>query len=147
MFANSNDYLSGRKPAVFPAGAEIVAVRGAVTLKTTDLAVNKAGAVVILPAGCVPVGVVYDTDDLDSGTGVVASVGFIKTDESDLDGTAWATGITTSQTGGSVQVSMSAAAMRIAPTDADRKVGVKFTTAADTAVAGDLGLTLLYRAA
>jgi hypothetical protein len=37
--------------------------------------------------------------------------------------------------------------MRMAATTSDRKFGVKFTTAAATAQAGTLGLTLLYRPA
>jgi hypothetical protein len=65
-FTNSNDYLTGRKPVVFPAGAEVVAVRFPIDLVAADLDANDAGSVAILPAGCVPVGLVYDSDDLDT---------------------------------------------------------------------------------
>lgn len=147
-FTNSNDQLTGRKPAVFPAGAEVVASRGAIDLVAADLDANDVGSVVILPAGCVPVGVVYDSDDLDSnGTPtIVASVGFINAGETDLDGAAWATGITASQTGATANLALTTAAMRMAATQVDRKVGIKFTAASATKAAGQVGLTLLYRA-
>lgn len=146
-FTNSNDKLTGRKPAVFPAGCEVVAVRDAVDLVAADLDANDAGSVTILPAGCVPVGLVYDSGDLDTnGTPtIVASVGFINAGDTDLDGTAWATGITASQTGTAVNVALSTAAMSMAATQTDRKVGVKFTAGAATKAAGQVGLTLLYR--
>lgn len=147
-FTNSNDHLTGRKPAVFPAGAEVVAVRSAIDLVAADLDANDVGSVAILPAGCVPVGVVYDSDDLDSnGTPtILASVGFINAGETDLDGTAWATGITASQTGTTATLALTTAAMKMAPAQVDRKVGIKFTAAAATKAAGQVGLTLLYRA-
>lgn len=147
-FTNSNDHLTGRKPAVSPAGAEIVAVRSAIDLVAADLDANDVGAVAILPAGCVPVGVVYDSDDLDTNASptIAASVGFVNAGETDLDGTAWATGITTSQAGGALSLTLTPAVMRMAATQTDRKVGIKFTAAAATKAAGQVGLTLLYRA-
>lgn len=148
-FTNSNDYLNGRKPAVFPAGAEVVAVRFPIDLVAGDLDANDAGSVGILPAGCVPVGLTYDSDDLDTNASptIVASVGFINAGDTDIDGTAWATGITASQSGASVNVALSTAAMKMAATQTDRKVGIKFTAAAATKAAGQVGITLLYRAA
>ena len=147
-FTNSNDHLTGRNPAVYPAGAEVVAVRSAIDLVAADLDANDAGAVAILPAGCVPVGVVYDSDDLDTNASptIAASVGFVNAGETDLDGTAWATGITTSQAGGALSLTLTPAVMRMAATQTDRKVGIKFTAAAATKAAGQVGLTLLYRA-
>jgi hypothetical protein len=53
-FTNSNDYLTGRKPVVYPAGAEVVAVRFPIDLVAADLDANDVGSVAILPAGCVP---------------------------------------------------------------------------------------------
>lgn len=147
-FTNSNDHLTGRTPAVYPAGAEVVAVRSAIALVAADLDANDAGAVAILPAGCVPVGVVYDSDDLDTNASptIVASVGFVNAGETDLDGAAWATGITTSQAGGALSLTLTPAVMRMAATQTDRKVGIKFTAAAATKAVGQVGLTLLYRA-
>jgi hypothetical protein len=147
-FTNSNDYLSGRSPAVFPAGAEVVAVRFPLALVAADLDANDAGSLGILPAGCVPVGLTIDSDDLDTnGTPtLVASVGFINAADTDLDGAAWATGITACQTGASAPVALSTAAMRMPATQADRRFGIKFTAGAATKAAGQVGLTLMYRA-
>lgn len=147
MFTNSNDYLSGRAPAVFPSGAEVVAVRGAVALLAGDLDANDTGSVLILPAGCVPVAVVYDSDDLDTNASptITASVGVVNAGETDLSA-VWAAGITASRDGTAVHL-VSTAMARVTPAAEDRKVGVKFTAAAATKAAGTLGLTLLYRAA
>ncbi len=153
-FANSNDYLTGRKSPVTCTGSEVTAVRYAISLATGDLALNDIGAVGILPAGHVPVGLLVDSDDLDSnGTPLlVASVGVLNAAGDDLSaaaadgGAAWGTGLTVCQTGGQVSVE-SKALSRVTATGADRRIGVKFTAAAATAVAGELGLTLLYRAA
>jgi hypothetical protein len=147
-FTNSNDYLTGRKPVVFPAGAEVVAVRFPIDLVAADLDANDAGSVAILPAGCVPVGLVYDSDDLDTNATptIAASVGFMNAADTDLDGDAWATGINASRDGTSAQVTLSTAVMRMAASQSDRKVGIKFTAAAATKAAGQVGLTLLYRA-
>lgn len=148
-FTNSNDYLAGRKPVPTAAGNEVVATRFEIDLVSADLDANDVGSVAILPAGHVPVAIYYDSDDLDTnGTPTIAaSVGLINAGETDLDGTAWATGITTSQAGGSTQLTLTAAAMRLAATASDRKIGVKFTAASATKAAGKIGLTVLYRPA
>lgn len=147
-FTNKNDYLTGRKPVVFPAGAEVVAVRFPIDLVAADLDENDCGAVAVLPAGCVPVGLVYDSEDLDThGTPtIVASVGPINAGETDLS-SAWAAGITASQGGTTAVVALSTAAMKLAPATSDTKIGIKFTAAAATKAAGQVGLTLMYRAA
>ena len=147
MFTNKNDILTGRVPTVFPAGCEIVAQRGAVALVAADLDANDAGSVVLLPAGCVPVAVMYDSDDLDTnGTPTItASIGLMNAGETDLD-TVWASGITASRDGTAAHL-VSTNMIRTAATQAHRKVGVKFTAAAATKAAGTVGLTLFYRAA
>lgn len=143
-FANSNDYLTGVKPAPTPVGGEVVATRFSISLATGDLALNDIGAVGLLPAGCLPVGLIVDSDDLDSnGTPtIVADVGVlnaagdaISTDAAD-GGAVWGSGLTVSQAGGQVQV-LSKALSRVTATQANRKLGVKFTTAAATAAAGE----------
>jgi len=146
-FTNSNDYLDGRKPAVYPAGGEVVAVRYPIALVAADLDANDTGAVAILPAGCVPVGLVYDSDDLDTNASptIAASVGPVNAGVTDLSST-WASGITASQGGTAANVALSTAAMRLAPAATDTLIGIKFTAAAATKAAGEVGLTLLYRA-
>lgn len=147
-FSNSNDYLTGRKPAPFPAGGEVVACRFPIALVAADLDANDTGAVAILPAGCVPVGLVYDSDDLDTNASptIAASVGPVNAARDDLTAT-WASGITASQGGASANVVLSPAAMKLAPSTSDLVIGIRFTAAAATKAAGEVGLTLLYRAA
>ncbi len=146
-FTNRNDYLDGRKPVVFPAGGEVVAVRFPIDLVAADLDANDTGAVALLPAGCVPVGLVYDSDDLDTNASptIAASVGPINAGETDLSD-VWASGITASRDGTAATVALSRAAMRIAASSADLKIGIKFTAASATKANGQVGLTLLYRA-
>lgn len=147
-FTNSNDYLTGRKPIPTGAGNEVLATRFPIDLVAADLDANDVGAVAVLPAGHLPVGLVYDSDDLDTnGTPTIAaSVGPINAGETDLS-SVWASGITNSQSGASSNVNLSTAAMRMAAPTADLKIGIKFTAAAATKAAGQVGLTLLYRAA
>lgn len=145
-FTNSNDYLDGRKPAVTPAGGEVVAVRFPIALAAADLDANDTGAVAILPAGCVPVGLVYDSDDLDTNASptIAASVGPYNPGTDNLSAT-WASGITASQSGAAVNVNLSTAAMRAAPAASDTLIGIRFTAGAATKAVGEVGLTLLYR--
>lgn len=145
-FTNSNDYLTGRAPMPFPAGGEVVAVRATVALVAADLDANDAGSVLVLPAGCVPVALVYDSDDLDTDAGptITASVGFMNAADTDL-ATVLGSGIQASRDGSAVAV-VSQALMRVAASSSDRRIGVKFTAAAATKAAGTVGLTLQYRA-
>ena len=147
MFTNSNDILTGRRPVQTPAGAEVLAQRAAIALVAADLDANDAGAVGILPAGCVPVGLTYDSDDLDTNATptIVASVGLMTADDNDL-ASVWVSGITASQNGTAVVVT-SKDLMRVAPAPVDRKFGIKFTAASATKAAGTVGLTLQIRAA
>ena len=143
-FTNSNDYIDGRKPAVFPAGGEVVAVRFPIALVAADLDANDTGAVAVLPAGCVPVGLVYDSDDLDTNASptITASVGPVNAAVTDLS-EVWASGIQASRDGTAASVTLSRAAMRMAAAASDTLIGIKFTAAAATKAAGEVGLTLL----
>ena len=147
-FTNSNDFLTGRKPAVFPAGGEVVAPRVTIDLVAADLDANDAGSVMILPAGCVPAGpLVYDSTDLDTNATptIAASVGIMNSADTDLE-TVLVSGITASRDGSAVAV-VSTALMALAPASVDRRIGIKFTAAAATKAAGTVGLTLPYRTA
>lgn len=162
-FTNSNDNLAGRSPIPFPAGIETISQRFKLTMATADLALNTVGNIGILPAGCIPVEVIFDSDDLDSnGTPTLAwSIGVsngavtnniqsaagtdISTATAD-GGAAWGTGITTSQAGGQSQV-LSKALSRVTPVNYDRYIMLKATTAAATAVSGEVGVMVQYRAA
>lgn len=146
-FTNSNDRLTGRKPAVYPAGGELISQRDEIALVAGDLDANDAGSVTILPAGMELVGVVYDSDDLDTNGAptIVASIGVMNAADTDL-ATVLATGITTSQAGGAVNV-VSREIVRLPKADVDRRIGVKFTAAAATKAPGIVGLTLVMRGA
>lgn len=151
-FTNSNDFLTGRKPTVTCDCAEVVAVRYALTMATGDLAADTVGVIGLLPGGAVPVSVLVDSDDLDAHAtpALVWSIGLANSGETDIStaaadgGAAWGTGLTVSQAGGQVDV-LSKAISRVTATTADRKIMLKVTTAAATAAAGVLGVTLLYR--
>lgn len=154
-FANSNNSISGRAPLPNPSGSEVVAVRFEIDLLVGDVVANDIGVVGLLPAGCIPVSLAYDSDDLDANATatIVASVGIMAAADSTAlstatadGGAAWGTGITTSQAGGQSAV-LSKALSRVTATQADRRIGVLFTAGAATAAAGKLGLTLMYRAA
>lgn len=153
-FTNSNDYITGRKPTVFPAGAENVTVNYEIAMATGDLALNTIGQIGILPAGCVPVEVrVYGTD-MDSGGGAaVYQVGIwdgygasLSTAAAD-GGAAWGDTGTAVATAFDKQLTRTLNSMStVTATQSDRKIGVKVTTAPSTAVAGTLGVSLTYRA-
>ena len=154
-FSNSNDFITGRKPVPTPSDASVASVRFSVDLATGDLALNTIGQVGILPAGYVPVDVIVDGTDMDSGAAAaVFQVGVwdgsgasLSTAAADGSG-AWG------DTGAAVATAFSKGLTKtlnniatVAPATTDRRIGVKVTTAPTTAVAGTLGVTLLYRAA
>jgi len=146
-FQHTNDYLLGYKPTVFPAGAEVVAVRYAIDLTPSDLDLNDVGAVGILPAGCIPVGLTIDADDLDAHATptLTMSIGLLNATQTDLQ-VSFASGVTVGQVAGA-QAMASAAMMRLTPTPSDRLLGLKVTAAAATKQAGQIGMTLFYKAA
>lgn len=153
-FANTNDFLTGRKPVPTPAGGEILACRFTLDLPTGDLQANDCGAIGILPAGCLPVDVYVDGTDMDSSTAaLVFQVGLCNADASDLStaaadgGAHW--GVTTAaNTAFQQRITPNGQSMvSVAASSADRKLGLKVATAPTTAVAGTVGVTLFYRAA
>lgn len=151
-FTNSNDYTTGRKPAVYPGGAEVVAVRMTLAMATADLALNTIGAVGYLPAGCIPLDVIVDGTDMDTGAaamvlqvgiwdGVGANLSVAAADGGKAWGSTTATNTDFQQTltkNGNAMASVQSAST-------DRLIGVKVTTAPTTPAAGTLGVTVLYR--
>jgi hypothetical protein len=111
------------------------------------LALNETMQMVPLPAGCVPVDVILDTDDLDSSTGIVLAVGILTSALSDLEsGQNFITGSTIAQTGGIARMDQKAGGRLAVNNTTTRYVGVKVTTAATgTKAAGTVGVTLIYR--
>lgn len=153
-FVNKNDYITGRKPVPTPAGAELLAVRFTLALGAADLALNTIGQVGVLPAGCIPVDVVVDGTDMDTGVAaMVLQVGIWDGSGANLStaaadgGAHW--GVTTAvNTAFSQRLTMNGNALAtVTQATTDRRLGVKVATAPTTAAAGTLGVTLYYRAA
>ncbi len=140
-FASKTPVMSGSAPAIYPAGSEVVVQRAQITAVTADVALNNVGAFVILPAGCVPVGVHIDAD-----AAVSVDVGILNDAETAVStvaadgGAAWASALAAN---GAV-MSFTKAMARVQSASTDRKVGVKVTTAG---TAGVVGMTLAYRSA
>jgi hypothetical protein len=153
-FTKTNDYLGGRMPMPFPAGGEVLAVRATVDVAVGDLVQGDTGAIMLLPAGCVPVDVHVDATDLDTSTAaMVLQVGICNAAVTDLStaaddgGAHW--GVTTAANAAFHQrlTFNGQALVSVKPKQVDRKVGVKVATAPTTAQAGTIGVTLFYRAA
>lgn len=155
-FTNSNDHITGRSPVPFPAGAEVLAVRFVLALALADLALNTIGQIGVLPAGCVPVEVRVDGTDLDSGAGAgVYEVGIWDGSGASLSVAAADGGGAWGNTGAAVATAFDKALTRTlnnmanvaVDRAADRKIGLKVTTAPTAAVAGTIGVTVFYKAA
>ena len=140
-FASKTPVMSGAAPAIYPSGPEVVVQRAQITAVTSDVALNNIGAFLLLPAGCVPVGVHIDVD-----ASVSVDVGILDNAETAVStaaadgGAAWASALVAN---GAV-MSFTKAMARVQPSSTDRKVGVKVTTAG---TAGVIGMTLAYRSA
>lgn len=151
----SSDVLTGRKPVETPANVNLACIRFAVALATADLALNAIGAIGILPAGAVPMFVEIDATDMDSnGTPALAfSLGVVNDAETAIStaaadgGAAWLTGRQEGRAAGVSGLLTSLPMRSVTPAAVDRKLGVLITTAAATAVAGTLGVTVYFRMA
>ena len=150
-FTNSNDYITGRKPVPTPAGLETISVRFTLAIPTGDLALNTIGQIGVLPPGCVPIALLVDATDVDSGAaamtlqvGILDAAGTAFSTAAADGGAAW--GSTTASNAAFQQQVLSQPMATVSQTQAERKVGVKVTAAPTTAVAGTLGLTLQYTA-
>lgn len=154
-FTNSNDFITGRKPVPFPAGAEVMAVRFPLAVVAGDLALNTIGQVGILPAGCVPVDVRVMATDVDTGAGAgVYEVGIWDGSSASHStaaadgGAAWGNTGTAVATAFDKQLTRTLNAMStVQPSSSDRKLGMKVTTAPTTPAAGTITVELWYRAA
>lgn len=145
MFTNKNDFLVGRKPVFSGDCVEPVAVRFKLDMATADLATGTIGAIGILPYRTVPVSCYVDSDALDSGNAITASIGLLNADETALD-IVFGAGLTIAQAGGQVPV-YSKELARTAESDVERKIGILFTAGASAPAAGEIGVTMLYREA
>lgn len=121
----------------------VVANRGTYEVPAT-LAANDVVQLAYLPAGHVPVDVILEADDLDTGTpAITLSVGVVDSAGTDLvASTNFLTASTVAQAGGAVHANL-VTGLQLAASSAKRIVGVKVIAAAGTAAAGTLRLTVL----
>lgn len=152
-FATTNNHTSGRLQCRYPSGPEVVSERFVQAVTTGDLALNNFGWIGILPAGCVPVGVRVDASDLDSSTAAaVFEIGILDAAETAFSAVAADGGGIWGNTGAAVNTAFDKDLTRtlnnmasVQKSSVDRKIGIKVATAPTTAVAGTLGLVLMYR--
>lgn len=151
-FVNTNDFTTGRAAAVSPTGAELASMRFTLAMPVGDLAINTIGQIGVLPAGCIPVQLLVDATDMDSGlAAMVLRVGILDAAGTGFStaaadgGAAW--GVTTASAAEFQQQILSRPMSVVTRSDSTRKIGVLVVTAPTVAVAGTLGVTLIYRSA
>lgn len=162
-FTGSNDYTTGRANPITPDGSELASMRFTLAMATADLALNSIGQIGILPARCVPVQLLVDGTDMDTGAaaeifqfgiGNLAlqdAAGAVSADAKNTlmstvaedGGAAW--GSTTAVNTAFQQQILSQPMASVTPVDYDRAILVKVTTAPTAAAAGTLGVTLIFR--
>lgn len=144
MAALISNAITRNKPAPTSAGNNTVAVRQEYSLSAA-LALNDTIDIVKVPAGHVPVDVILDTDDLDTGTAIVVSVGMRKADGTTDAPACFIVGSTIGQTGGVARAAVKEG-FRIPASDTlDRNVYVTVTTGPTTgATSGKVGITVTY---
>jgi len=123
-----------------------VTMRFSIALTTAQLVTGNIIELAPLPAGCVPVGVTLDSDDLDSGTAALLDVGIMSGAFGDNDaartcGAEFISQSNVAQAGGVVRPTL-VSAYRQAAANTDRSIGVKIQTQPGTPVAGTIGLTV-----
>jgi hypothetical protein len=128
---------------------DVVSVRGEFSLAAA-LVVNDIIEMGWLPANCVPVDVIVDTDDLDTGTAAVLEAGIVGdpfrgTAADTTDTNAFIDASTVGQAGGIARMNV-VTGPRLASVSRPRRFGIKVATAPTTsATTGKIGMTLLYR--
>lgn len=135
-------------PVVSPNRAgEVIAQRGYVALTAAQVVVGNIVKLCKLPAGCKPVDLVVDFDELDSAGSptTTATFGILNADGDALATSAGS--LTATQLGaGGIKRTDKAGFLRLAATDSDRYIAVILGGTVATAAAGTLGATLAYRA-
>lgn len=154
-----SDYATGVKNTPVPGGAELMVCRASLTFASgSDVAANDLLQMMDLPANCVPVDLILDTDDFDSSTTGTVSVnlgndtlsGGVYTAATDIAANPW---LTTQSIQAATGVRADAAGLRamsrVTP-DATRARPVFIKIVGETtppATERTIGLTLFYRAA
>ncbi len=145
-----SDWAKLIRPYPFPQfAAHVVQARFFIAVTAAQLVLNNIFEIAPLPAGCVPVDLVLDCDDIDTATGAVLDVGimsgaFADPDQARTIGAEFVSGSTLGQTGGVFRPTLVSAFRVGANSNLHRSIGVKVATAPTTPVAGSIGLTLSY---
>lgn len=135
----------GQSPSVEPdCLCDTVSIRGEVDIPVAGLLLGDILEMVKLPAGCIPVDFIVDSDDMDAnGAPTLAmSVGFTAGTAAEFRAAG-----ALAQAAGIQRMDSNLVSRIAADKSVERVVGLKVTTAAATAAAGKVGFTLLYRAA
>lgn len=140
--------ITNNQPAPSADQNGVIAVRAEYSL-TAALALNDTIDFAKVPAGHIPVDVILDSDDVDTGgsPAVVFQVGLRAADGTTDDPDAFIKNSNVGQAGGVASTNV-VTAFRITPHTADRNVYLTVSTAPATgATSGKIGVTVLYRPA
>lgn len=148
-------YAQGKLPTPISQGSDLVVLpfECAVPATGDGTAVNDIIEMGVLPAGHVPVDVIYSATDLDSGTGTHAvSFGVLNAGKTDLStdaadgGAAWDTAIAVGATGVLARAAAASPIHKVLPSTAPRALGFKVTTASNVKAAGTIRAFVVCRA-
>jgi len=154
MANHQSDYAKRMRPMPLAGGAEVVSVRMTVALPATQ-AVNDIIEFGELPEDHVPVDFVLDSADIDTNGAptIVLAAGLLNAGKTDLSagaddgGASWLTASAIGQAGGMARPTVRAMWLTNPLPTTRRMLGAKITTGAATAVAGEVAMTIKYRAA
>lgn len=160
MPLTQSDIAKGIVPMPEPQGSEVLMVKAKFTVTPAAALVLEVGQ---LPVGSIPVDWIIDSDDLDSGATVTFDFGILVAAKTSVDtgatsgGAAWLAASTLAQAGGVVRPTTRATFRTSARTSTPtgdtpaaaqlRSVGLAFTGTFAGAQAGDIEISLFYRAA
>lgn len=147
-----SNYATGRLPTRICAGAEVAPLFYEITLAAPPL-LNDTIEMGPLPAGHVPVDVIYSGDDLDTAGSPLISLSFgvLNSGKTDLStaaadgGAVWDSALTFSRTGGIARAATKVP-HDVAPAETDRPLAFKVTAAAGTFAPGKLRVIVMTRA-
>lgn len=156
MFVGTNDFVTGRKPPVTTNEPGLQVMRFQTALTAADVAAGSIGAVGMLPATAIPVSIIFDTDAT-NGVGMVAQFGVLPAINSaafstaavdggaGAGGLAWGASVAATAALTAQQVLSRTMLNDVQPSNSDRFIGMKITTAPTAVVAQTVGVTLFYR--
>jgi len=148
---HQSDYAKKMRPMPVANGSEVVSVRMVVTLPATH-ALNDIIEFGELPEDHVPVDCVLDAAAL-AASAMVLAAGLLNAGKTDISsgaddgGAGWITGSTIGVAGGMVRPTVRALWLTNPLPATKRMLGAKITTGGVTPAAGDIAMTIKYRAA